>query len=399
MSITELAVKKPTVIAVIFIVLAIFGMVSYNKLSYELLPKFEVPLLVINTVYPGASPDAMETEVTKKIEDKISSLQHVKRIRSTSYESLSVIAVELVSGTNIDAALEDCQRKLNTVIADLPDGARTPTIAKVSADGFPVLKYSVSSNISANMELTQFLKDKIVPQVASVKDEANVALVGGEDKAIRVNVDAEKLRAYNLSILNVTQAISANNLDFPTGKVEDGTNSLRIKLMGKYESVDALENLVVVHAADGADVKIKDIGTVVEDKKTVETICRINGKPSVEISITKQNEANAVVMAEAVKKNLSALDKIYAARDLKFNLIINGPQFTLLAAEDVMADLGFALILVALVLLLFLHSIRDSFIIMLAIPSSFMGTLIAVCLFHADALTILTFCRFGRFKQ
>ena len=381
MTITELAVKKPTVIAVIFIVLAIFGVISYNKLSYQLLPTFEVPLLVINTAYPGASPDAIETEVTKKIEDKISSLQHIKRIRSTSYESLSVIAVELVSGTDADVSLEDCQRKLNTVIADLPGGARTPTIAKVSSDGFPVLKYSISSNFGSNVELTQFLKDKIVPQVASVKDVADVSLVGGEDKAIRVNVDAEKLKGFNLSILNVSQAISANNLDFPTGKVEDATNSLSIKLTGKYDSVEALEDLVVVHTADGADVKLKDIATVVDDKKTVETISRINGKPSVELTITKQINANAVIMADLVKKNLAGLEKTYSVRNLKFDLIIDTTQFTLEAAKDVQHDMGFALILVALVILLFLHSVRDSFIVMLAIPSSFLGTLIAVHIF------------------
>lgn len=381
MSITELSVKKPILIAVIFLILGLFGMVSYNKIGYELFPKFYVPLLIINTSYPGASPEEVETQVTKKIEDNIASLENIKRIRSTSYENLSNIAVELKSGTDVNDALEECQRKLNTVLADLPDNARTPAISKMATDAFPVLKYSVSYNIPSNVELTRFLKDNVIPKISSVKGVSSVVLSGVEEKAIRVNVNPEKLRAFNLSILQVTHVIIANNLDFPTGKIENERSTFRIKLAGKYKSVDELENLVIHHSENGTDVKLKDVASVLEDKKQMVTVSRVNGVPGVEISVIKQPDANAVVMADLVRQTISGLEKNYKAKDLKFRLVIDTTDFTIEAADAVKHDLTIALFLVALVILLFLHSVRDSFIVMLSIPISFAGTIIAIYLF------------------
>jgi hydrophobic/amphiphilic exporter-1 (mainly G- bacteria), HAE1 family len=381
MNITELSVKKPKLIVAIFLIVTIFGIVSYSKMGYELFPKFDVPLLIVNTIYPGASPEEIETQVTKKIEDNLASLENIKRIRSTSYENLSNVVVELDAGTDIDFALEDCQRKLNTILSELPDNARTPTISKMATDAFPVLKYSISYNIPSNVELTQFLKDKIIPKISSVKGVSSVVLSGLEEKAIRVNVNADKLKAFNLSILKVTQAINANNLDFPTGKIEDAKNNFRIKLEGKYRSVENLENLVIEHSQNGADVKLKDVAIVLEDKKPIVTVSRVNGIPAVEIAIVKQSAANAIQMADLVKNTVSELETIYASKDLKFRLVIDTTDFTIAAADAVKHDLTIALFLVALVILVFLHSLRDSFIVMLSIPVSFAGTIIAIYLF------------------
>src|SRR6266542_1249545 len=380
-SITELSIKKPKLIVVIFLILALFGIVSYNKMGYELFPKIDAGLLIINTVYPGASPEEIETQVTKKIEDNLASLENIKRIRSTSYENFSNVVVELNKGTDVDFALEDCQRKLNTVLYELPDNARTPTISKVLSDAFPVLKYSISYNIPSNVELTQFLKDKVIPKISSVKGVSSVVLSGLEEKAIRVNVNADKLKAYNLSILKVTKAVNANNLDFPTGKVEDAKSNFRIKLAGKYRSVEDLENLVIEHTKSGADIKLKDVALVLEDKRAIETVSRVNGVPAVEISIVKQSDANAIKMAELVKNNVSELEKIYVSKDLKFRLVVDTTDFTIVAADAVKHDLIIAIFLVALVILFFLHSVRDSFIVMLSIPASFAGTIIAIYLF------------------
>jgi HAE1 family hydrophobic/amphiphilic exporter-1 len=381
MSITELSVKKPKLVAVIFLILVLFGFVSYNKMPYELFPRFDVPLLIINTVYPGASPEEVEIQVTKKIEDHIASLENIKRIRSTSYENLSNVAVELNSGTDVDDALEDCQRKLNTVLSELPDDARTPTIAKMATDAFPVLKYSVSDNTPSKAELTQFLKDKIVPKISSVNGVSSVVLTGIEEKAIRINVNADKLKAHNLSILTVTQAVNANNLAFPTGKVEDVKNNFRIKLAGKYKSIEDLEDLVIERNQNGADIKLKDVAVVLEDKKAIVSIGRIDGVPSVALSVIKQPEANAVQMAGQVKNTIAELEQIYASKDLKFRLAVDTTDFTIVAADAVKHDLTIALFLVALVILVFLHSVRDSFIVMLSIPVSFAGTIIAIYLF------------------
>jgi HAE1 family hydrophobic/amphiphilic exporter-1 len=381
MTLTELSVKRPTFVAVIFLILGIFGLIAANKIGFELFPKFDVPLLNITTLYPGASPEEVESEVTKKLEDKVSLLENIKHIRSISYEGLSVISIELLPGTNVDDELLDCQRKIDQALSDLPTEAKTPAIAKLATDGFPVLRFSVTADAASATELTKFLNDKIIPQISYLKGVSNILMIGGEDKAIRVNLDAGKLKFYHLSILQVTQAIGANNQNFPTGDVEDNTNNLPVKLSGKYKRVEDLRELVIKHGPDGGDVRLTDIGVAIEDKKTVRTISRINGKPAVVLGVLKQTDYNAVTMAGAVNKTVADLEKIYASRHLRFRTVVDNTKFTLQAADAVEHDLAIALCLVALVILIFLHSLRDSLIVMLAIPCSFFGTIIALYLF------------------
>ncbi|WP_338813121.1 efflux RND transporter permease subunit [Bernardetia sp. Wsw4-3y2] len=381
MSLTELSIKRPSFVIVIFALIAVFGIISYSALSYELLPKFNIPTLTVATIYPGASPSEIESQVTKKIEDNISTLENIKRIRSSSYENLSIVIIELNSGTDVDEALSEAQRKLNGVAPLLPDNAKTPTVSKVSSDAFPILKYSLSSSINSNTEFYQFVKDKILPELSSVKGVANIDLIGGEERAIRVYVDEEKLEAQNLSLLMVTQAIAQNNLDFPTGKVENQATSLKIKLAGKYQSVEEIEELVIARFQSGTQVKLKDIATIIDSKKDVETINRINGETAIGMNIVKQGDANAVDVAAIIQEKTKKLEEKYASQNLQMNVAVNTTDFTIAAADAVKFDLMLAIFLVALVILIFLHSFRDSLIVMLAIPCSFLGTFIAIYLF------------------
>ena len=380
MTLTEYVIKRPSVVVVSILVIAIFGIISYTNLSYELLPKFNIPTLTVVTVYPGASPDEVESEITKKIEDNISTLENIKRIRSTSYENLSVVILEMNNGVDIDDAQGKAQRKLNAVVSSLPAAAKEPTVSKVSSDDFPILKYSLSSKEKSNTAFYQFIKDRIVPQLSSIKGVASVSLIGGEERAIRVEIDQEKLKAYNMSLLMVSQSIGQNNINFPTGKLENNVSALRIKLGGKFQTLEDLENLIIARLPTGSKIKLSDIATIIDSKKDVETVNRINSKPSIGLNITKQGDANAVEVAEVIKKKVVELEKQYESKAFKMKLAVDGTDFTIAAADAVKHDLVIAIILVALVMLVFLHSIRDSFIVMLAIPVSFLATLIAMYL-------------------
>jgi HAE1 family hydrophobic/amphiphilic exporter-1 len=380
MSLTGLSINRPSFVVVLFSLITIFGLISYGSLSYELLPEFDVPALTVVTAYPGASPAEVESQVTKKVEDQLSSLENISLVRSTSYENMSVVILELNSGTDIDEALADAQQKLNTVGPLLPEQALTPTISKISTDDFPILRYSLSSGMSSNTEFYQFTKDQIVPELSSLEGVANVSLVGGEERAIRVYVDEEKLQANKLSLLMVSQAIAQNNLDFPTGKVEDSGNSLRVRLAGKYDSLEELEELVIARMPNGTTVYLRDVATIVDGKKDIQTINRVNAQASIGINVTKQGDANAVEVAALVKEKITELEAQYADQDLAMTLALDNTEFTIEAADAVKKDLVIAIFLVAFVILVFLHSLRDSFIVMLAIPSSFLGTLIAMYL-------------------
>lgn len=380
MTVTEFVIKRPSVVVVSFLLIAIFGALSYSKMSYELLPKFNIPTLTIATVYPGASPDEVESEITKNIEDYISTLEDIKRIRSTSYENLSIVILEMNNGVDIDDALSKAQRKLSGITSVLPTEAKDPTVSKISSSDFPILKYSLSSNEESNTSFYQFVKDRVVPQISSIRGVASIDLVGGEERAIRINVDQNKLKSYNLSLLTIAQSIGQNNINFPTGKIENETSALRVKLGGKFQTLEDIESLIIVRMPSGSKVKLGDIATIIDGRKDLETINRINGNASIGMNITKQGDANAVEVAEIIKDKVEQLEKQYEDQEFNMSLAVDGTEFTIAAADAVKFDLVMAIILVALVMLVFLHSIRDSFIVMLAIPCSFLGTLIAMYL-------------------
>jgi HAE1 family hydrophobic/amphiphilic exporter-1 len=224
MSITEISIKRPALVIVIFTVLGILGLISYSKLNYNLLPEFEAPVLSVVTIYPGAAAGEVETSVTKRIEDALSSLENLDKIQSTSREGVSLVVIQLLQSADVDEAVQDAQRKVNAILARLPDEVESPTINKFSTGDLPVLQLGVSGNLSP----TQFYKlaeDRIQPQLAKVQGVGQITLVGGEEREIQVNVDPEKLRAYGLSLNQVTQAIAGANQDFPRARCKPPTSS------------------------------------------------------------------------------------------------------------------------------------------------------------------------------
>jgi HAE1 family hydrophobic/amphiphilic exporter-1 len=236
MSITEISIKRPALIIVIFTVLGILGLISYSKLNYNLLPEFEAPVLSVVTVYPGAAAGEVETSVTKRVEDALSSLENLDKIQSTSREGVSLVVIQLLQSADVDEAVQDAQRKVNAILARLPDEVESPTINKFSTGDLPVLQLGVSGNLSP----TQFYKlveDRIQPQLAKVPGVGQITLVGGEEREIQVNVDPEKLKAYGLSLNQVTQAIAGANQDFPTGKVQTPDQQYSLRVAAKFASL------------------------------------------------------------------------------------------------------------------------------------------------------------------
>ncbi len=217
MTITELAIKRPTLIVVIFAALTVLGLYSYTQLNYELLPKMSSPYVSITTVYPGASPNEVETSITKPIEDAISSVDQLKAIRSTSVEGVSFVMAEFDQSVDIDFTVQNAQRKVNEIASTLPEDSKTPTITKFALDEIPILRMGVTSNMPSK-EFYQFIKDRIKPSLSNIKGVAQITLIGGDEREIKVNLDAEKIRSYGLSIMQVTQAIKSSNLRFSNRK-------------------------------------------------------------------------------------------------------------------------------------------------------------------------------------
>ncbi|MGR3857353.1 MULTISPECIES: efflux RND transporter permease subunit [Chryseobacterium] len=377
MKLAEISIKRPSLVIVLFTILTLGGILSYTLMGYELIPKFETNMVTISTVYPGASPAEVETSVTRKIEDAVGSLENVKKVESSSYESLSVIMVQLNDGADVDYALNDAQRKVNAILADLPEDVKAPSLNKFSLDDLPIITMSISSDKLNSKDLYDLLDKKIEPIFSRVNGVAQVDLVGGQEREIQVNLDEKKLQGYGLSIGDVQQAILSSNLDFPTGSLKTRTTKSTIRLSGKYKSTEEMNNLVVSNK-NGAQVRLSDIATVFDSQKDVEKVARFNQFPTILMQVKKQSDANAVAVSESVQKTIKTVEEAYKVQGVKVKIVNDTTEFTLESANHVIFDLFLAIILVAIVMLLFLHSIRNAFIVMVSIPASLVAAFIGM---------------------
>ncbi|MFA6468588.1 MAG: efflux RND transporter permease subunit [Bacteroidota bacterium] len=375
MTITELSIKRPSLIVVIFTVMGVLGLFSYSLLNYELLPKFSPPVITISTIYPGASPYEVENNITKPIEDAISGIDKIDAIRSTSFEGMSLIIVEFKQSAKTDIVLQDASRKVGTIVATLPSGAKQPTLSKIAIDEVPVLRIGVTSQMDSR-DFFQFMKDRIQPRISKVAGVAQVVLSGGDEREIKVNLDADKLRSYGLSILQVTQGIKNANLDFPTGKIKDADGQFIVRVAGKFTSIEDLRELVVARSRQGGDVRLGDVAEIQDGVKDYTQLNRVNGITSIGIQLLKQSDANAVNVSVLVREELKKLQEEFKEQGIYFDIAQDSSLFTIDAANAVKFDLFLAVIMVAIVMLLFLHSFRNSLIVLVAIPSSIVSTFV-----------------------
>ncbi len=386
----KLSIDRPSLLVVVFSALTLLGLYSYFQLSYELIPKFSAPVLTISTLYPGAAPSEVENSVTRKIEDAVSGLEKITDINSTSLESYSLVIITFKDGINVDLTLQDAKRKLDQVQNQLPDDAEIPVISKFSTDDFPIMNIGASSN----MEGTKFfdlMDDQVKAALAQLEGVAQINLIGGEEREIRVSVDRNKLEQYDLSILGIQQTIQAANLDFPTGKVKDDEEQILIRLAGKIKSVDELRNLSIATNNQGAPIKLYEVAQVIDTKKETTTLNRVDGRTAIGMNVLKQSDANAVAVSELVKEELKKLEAQYEAEGLKFDISTDSSDFTLEAVDAVVHDLALAILLVAAVMLLFLHSLRNALIVLVAIPVSLVTTLFGMYLldYTLNLMTLL----------
>ncbi|UZJ64144.1 efflux RND transporter permease subunit [Sphingobacterium sp. KU25419] len=376
MKISEISIKRPSIIIVIFLLLTIGGIGSYLNLGYELVPKFDVNVITVQTVYPGAAPSEVETSVSKVIEDAVSSLENVKKIETKSMESVSVVMITLNTGADVNFLLTDAQRKINAVINDLPQDAKTPSLSKFSLDDVAIMNLSVTSSLSEK-ELYDLLDQKIQPVFARILGVAKVDLTGGEEREIQVSANPEKLEGYGLTISDVQKIIASSNLDFPTGSIKSRDNQTTIRLSGKFTSLDQMRNLPIT-TPSGVSIRLSDVADVQDGIKDIEKIARIDQKNTILMQVFKQSDANAVAVSKLVRETLGVIEKDYKEQNIKIDVASDSTEYTINAASNVMHDLMIAVALVGFIMLFFLHSLRDAFIAVVAIPLSLIATFIGL---------------------
>lgn len=380
MNISELSVKRPTLIVVIFIALTFLGLMGLRSLNYELLPKFNAPVFTVITPYPGAAPTEVENSVSKKIEEAVAGLPNVDVVRSISQQGVSLVVVTLNIGTKVEPVLNEALRKIQTIQSELPPFALDPSVAQVSISDMPVLTLGIEAEKTA-AELYDLLEYRIIPRLTKIQGVGEINVIGATPREIQVNVNHEKLDIYNISVLQVVQAIQQSNFDYPAGRIENEDGQTSLRMSARFVSVSELANHVIVQKPDGSLVKLKDVAEIIDADQLPKTIYRINGKQSVGLQITKKQDANTVLVSDEIKSEIRKMESEYSDIQLKFSIPLDGSILIKDAAEGVARDLLYAIILVTLIMLVFLHSGRNALIVMITVPLSLISTFIGISFF------------------
>lgn len=388
MSITEISIKRPSLIIVLFSVLILAGVIGFNNLSYELMPDFNQPVVVVKTMYPGAEPQEVETSVSRKIEDALSNLEGVDYLVTKSLPNASIIIANLKYGTDLDKTMQDAQRYIDNIRKDLPEDILSPVMSKVSPNDLPIMSISATSNL-APTEFFQKMQDEILPQIQQLKGVAEITLLGGEQREFQVKVSQEKLKLHKLSLSQVVDAINRSGLDLPSGKVQTSTENNSVRLTGKFQTIEDIRNVQVSMPLPGSPVYVKDIGTVVDGIKEVSSVSRYNGKDGIGLLLKKQGDANAVDVSKLVRERFRLIENQNRDAGVKFVIADDSTENTIAAVDSVVFDLILAVVLVSVVMLLFLRSIRNSFIVLVAIPTSLV-TAFAVMWILGYTLNLMT---------
>lgn len=373
MNIIKMSITRPTTVVVTFIILTFFGIYSLTRLNRELMPDIEMGVISVSTVYPGAGADEVENSVTKKIEDAVSSMEGIDVITATSMENFSLVSIQLKTGTDLNKALQTAQRNISAIRSDLPESIKEPSVSDFGVTDIPIMTIGAMADMSETA-FYDLINHEIKPALERIQGVAQVTLIGGNEREIQININKERMTAYGLSILEVSNILINSNLDFPTGKVKDDSKQTQIRLQGKYNSLTDIENVILKYMPDGSAIKLKTIADVYDGNKEIETLSRVNGISAIGITVQRSSDANTVEISKTIRDLLDALLLQYKASGLNFTIAADNAEFTLEASNSVMIDLIAAIILVAVTMLFFLCSVRNSIIVSIAIPLSLIAS-------------------------
>ncbi len=380
MRLSELSIRRPIYVAVLFLLITILGLLGLRSLQSELMPKFTPPTMNVSVVYPGASPTEVENSLTRKLEDALSSLQGIESMRSFSFEGMAMVFVSFRYGTDIDKAMTDAGNRIAANKMQFPPSALSPVINKITVDDKAVMTLALRSDLESG-DFSDLVRQRIIPELLSIPGVAKVDAIGDRPSEIQVNLDLETLNSLGMSPLQVMGAIRAANLDFPTGSINDSDTHTSIRLSGKLASVDQMRSLVIMSLPAGTQIRLSDVAEVAEVPKDVTRIARLNGKETILLNIFKQGDANAIDLSDAVARLAEELESSYSDSALSIDSVSDTSRFTRESIKSVFADLLLAVLLVAFVIGLFLHNMRDALIVMFVVPLSIIGSFIGMRVF------------------
>ncbi len=384
MSIFSSAVEKPISTLMVFVAVVVIGIYCYIKLPVDQYPKMDPPYITVMATYPGANATDIEQNVTKQLENQLNSVDDLKEMTSKSYDNLSVITLEFEWGINLDNASNDVRDAVDKSMSALPDDIDRPTIMRISTSMIPTLVYAVTADQSYS-GLYKILDDKVVMRLNRVDGVAAAYVNGIAERVVYVDLDPNKLDAYNLTLAQIGNTILAENMDVSAGNVKVGIEDYSLRIEGEFDESEEIKNLAI--NVGGKTLRLADIATVRDTLKDITLETKVNRNDGCILLVTKQSDANAVQVASDARAEIEDVMKDLPS-DIKFQMITDNSDFIIKAMNNLKETLFYALLFVVIVVFVFLGRWRSTFVIALTIPISLIVAFIYLAVADGSLNTI-----------
>mgnify|MGYP005848752057 FL=1 len=367
----EICIRRPVFAVMLILAMVVAGAASYLQLDVDRFPRMDLPTVYVRTSYRGAAPEEIESEITQVLEDAVATIEGIDELRSISSDGSSLLLLTFHIDRDIDAATQDVRDAVNSVLNRLPDDVDPPVIRKQDLDASPILSLTVSAD--RDLRELYVLADRYVKNVIeSASGVGQVRIAGAADRAVQINVEAHRLAAYEMSIMQVRDALTRQNAEIPGGLVDAGRQELGLRTLGRFTDVRQFEDMVLA-TVRGTPVRLRDVGKVVNGTKEVRNLARLDGKPAVVLEVQRQSGANTVEVIDGVKSRLDRCRELLPD-DVSVDIIRDQSRYINAAIHEVQGHLVVGSILASLVVLLFMRSWRSTVIAALAIPTSVIAT-------------------------
>jgi HAE1 family hydrophobic/amphiphilic exporter-1 len=373
MQLTRLAIARPVAILMIVGAFIVLGIISYAMLPAELNPQVDFPEIDVYTTYTGTSPQEMETLVTKPIEDSISGVSGVQQINSSSQQGVSLVRIQFYFGTNLDSADAEVIQKVDAIRSALPTDAGSPSVLKQDSSSEPVMYLAMESNKESLIDLNRLATNVVQPQLEQATDVSSISVYGGETREILVQVPQDRLAAYGATIHDLSTAVQNANVNEASGFIQKDSQFYDVRLVGEFASVNEIRNLRLV--LNNQTVTLGDIATVTDSYQEKTTDSFLNGRSALTLVVNKTSDGNTLAAVSSVLDQVKALKSIVPP-DVHFIVVKDFSTYVRGNLNDVVTTLFLGSLMAILVVYIFLHNIRGTIIVALALPTSMIATFI-----------------------
>ncbi|PIK13779.1 efflux RND transporter permease subunit [Halobacteriovorax sp. JY17] len=387
----EIFVKRPATTIIFIAIFMVMGLVSVGNLIIEPTPKVEFPIITVQTVYGGASPEEIETQVLKRVEDAVSEISQIKNIQSEARDSYGVVTIQFLIEADVNIKSIEVKDKVEAIINDFPDGADRPIIAKFDPLIQPIANLSLMSDKHNLTELYEFADKKLKTRLSAIDGVATVDIFGGREREINVDLDNNLLIQNYLSIEDVINSMARKNLNVPGGSINKKDSKVSVRFVGEFSSVKDIENLPIV-SKEGRTIKLSSVGRVTDSYKDVDSIARFNGKDTVGIAVKKLSDGDAVKIVKTLKTELEVIKK-ELPEGMKLEVAVDTTRITLDNTIGTIQSILLGIVLTIVILLVFLGDWRGAVIAAVVIPTSIISTFFIMDMsdFSINMMTLLAF--------